>query len=349
MQNPNLSPMTSERDLIAAARDGDESAFRRLVEPHRASLHAHCYRMLASLHDAEDALQEALLRAWRGLARFEGRSTVRTWLHRIATNVCLDAIRKRPKRVLPVDYGPSVDAGGEESNVPVDPGVWIDPYPDADLSVEDGYAAPEARYEQREAIELAFIAALQFLPPRQRAMLILRDVLGFSAKETTEVMETTVTASNSLLQRAREAVEERLPGRSQQATLRELGDARVREVVDRFVDAFERGDVDAILAMLTDDATFGMPPFPSWTRGRDAVGESWLMPSELPTGLRYAATSANGQLALGAYRFAEDGNIYRPIALDVLTLRDDGQITDVLAFRTPEIFPTFGLAPEIPG
>jgi RNA polymerase sigma-70 factor (ECF subfamily) len=348
MRNPTASPTATEPELIAAAREGDEAAFRRLVEPHRASLHAHCYRMLASLHDAEDALQEALLRAWRGLPRFDGRSSIRTWLHRIATNVCLDAIRKRPKRVLPVDYGPPAEAGGEESDVPVDPGVWIDPYPDAELGVEDGYAAPEARYEQREAVELAFVAALQHLPPRQRAVLILRDVLAFSAKEAAEAMETTPTAANSALQRAREAVDERLPDQSQQATLRSLGDAGVREVVDRFVDAFERGDVPEILAMLTDDATFGMPPYPTWRRGREGVGDSWLMPEELPTGLRYAATSANGQLALGTYRFVEEEDSYQPIALDVLTLDDGGRITDVLAFRTPGIFPTFGLAPELP-
>jgi RNA polymerase sigma-70 factor (ECF subfamily) len=230
----------------------------------------------------------------------------------------------------------------------VNPSAWIDPYPDAELGVEDGLAAPEARYEQREALELAFVAALQHLPPRQRAVLIMRDVLGFSAKETAEVMDTTPTATNSALQRAREAAEQRLPEQSQQATLRALGDARVREVVDRFVDAFERGDVRAILAMLTDDATFGMPPFPTWRRGREAVGESWLMPEELPTGLRYAATSANGQLALGTYSFVEKADRYEPIALDVLTLDDEGRITDVLAFRTPEIFPAFGLAPELP-
>jgi RNA polymerase sigma-70 factor, ECF subfamily len=348
MRNPTASPTATEPELIAAAREGDEAAFRRLVEPHRASLHSHCYRMLASLHDAEDALQEALLRAWRGLPRFDGRSSIRTWLHRIATNVCLDAIRKRPKRVLPVDYGPPADGGGQESDVPVDPGVWIDPYPDTELGVEDGYAAPEARYEQREAIELAFVAALQHLPPRQRAVLILRDVLGFSAKETAEAMDTTPTAANSVLQRAREAVEERLPDQSQQATLRALGDAQVREVVNRFVDAFERGDVPEILAMLTDDATFGMPPYPGFRRGREAVGDSWLMPEKLPTGLRYAATSANGQLALGTYSFSEDAGTYQPIALDVLTIGDEGRITDVLAFRTPEIFPAFGLAPELP-
>jgi RNA polymerase sigma-70 factor (ECF subfamily) len=347
MRNTANGQAIHERELIAAASEGDEAAFGRLVDPHRAALHAHCYRMLASLHDAEDALQDAMLRAWRGLPRFDGRGSFRAWLYRIATNTCLDTIRRRPKRVLPIDYGPP-GAGLVESDEPVDPGVWIDPYPDSERNFEDGYATPESRYEQREAIELAFVAALQHLPPRQRAVLILRDVLGFSAKETADAMDTTPTATNSALQRARESVEKRLPEQSQQATLRALGDARVRAVVDRFVDAFERGDVPAILALLTDDATFGMPPFPAWSRGRDAVGESWLMPEELPTGLRYAATSANGQLALGTYRLVEEAQRYEPIALDVLTLEPDGQISDVLAFRTPEVFPAFGLAPALP-
>jgi RNA polymerase sigma-70 factor (ECF subfamily) len=169
-----------ERDLLESARRGDEDAYSRLVEPRRAELHAHCYRMLGSVHDAEDALQDALLRAWRGLARFEGRSSVRSWLYKIATNTCLDVIGRRPKRVLPVDYGPAADphdAPGE----PLVESVWLEPYPDERLGVEDGFAAPEARYEQRESVELAFIAALQHLPANQRAALILREVLGFSA------------------------------------------------------------------------------------------------------------------------------------------------------------------------
>jgi RNA polymerase sigma factor (sigma-70 family) len=215
-----------------------DPAFDDLVEDQRADLHAHCYRMLGSLHDADDALQDTLLRAWRGLPGFRGRSSLRTWLYRIATNVCLDAIARRPKRVLPIDYGPDEREAS----------LWIDPYPDATLGVEDGEAAPEARYERREALELAFVAALQHLPPRQRAALIARDVLGFSAKEAAEALETSVASVNGALLRARRTVAERLPQRSQQATLRSLGDRRLQEIVERFADAFERGDVDAILA-----------------------------------------------------------------------------------------------------
>src|SRR5437764_1749898 len=231
-----------QRELLASAREGSEGAYQRLIEPHRSELHAHCYRMLGSVHDAEDALQEALVRAWRGLPKFEGRSSLRSWLYRIATNTCLTAIERRPKRVLPIDYGPATDphvAPGE----PIVESVWLEPYPDETLGLEDGFAAPEARYEQREAVELAFIAALQHLPANQRAVLILREVLGFSAQETAETLDTSTASVNSALQRARAAVDDRLPEQSQQATLRAIGDERLAEIVDRYVDAWERCDV----------------------------------------------------------------------------------------------------------
>src|SRR3712207_1154965 len=179
----------TERDLLAAACAGDEEAFRLLVEPHRRQLHAHCYRMLGSLHDAEDALQDALLRAWRGLCGFDRRSSLRSWLYRIATNASLDALARRPKRVLPIDDSPPGEDGDEPAERIAAP-VWVEPYPDELLGVEDGYAAPDARYEQREAIELAFVTALQHLPPRQRAVLILREVLGLSAKEVASALGT---------------------------------------------------------------------------------------------------------------------------------------------------------------
>src|SRR6476659_4577390 len=223
-----------ERELLSAARGGDEGAFQRLVSPYRGELHAHCYRMLGSVHDAEDALQEVLLRAWRGLARFEGRSSLRSWLYTIATNASLNMIARRPTRVLPVDYGPAADphAGPGE---PVVESVWVEPYPDEPLGLPDGYAAPEARYEQREAVELAFIAALQHLPANQRAVLVLREVLGFSAKEAAEVLETTTASVNSALQRARATLDEKLPDQTQQATLRALGDEKVAAIVDRYL------------------------------------------------------------------------------------------------------------------
>src|SRR5919204_5907590 len=195
----------STPDLLAAARRGDEGAFRRLVEPHRRDLQAHCYRMLGSLHDAEDALQDALLRAWRGLDGFEGRASLRTRLHRIATNACLDLAARRPKRVLPLDYGPPSDPHDGPGETLVE-SVWVEPYPDVRLGLVDALAGPDARYEQRESVELAFVAALQHLPASQRAVLILRDVLGFSAREAADALETSVASANSALQRARDAV-----------------------------------------------------------------------------------------------------------------------------------------------
>ncbi len=336
-----VTSTTQEPELLAAARDGDEDAFRRLVAPYAPQLHAHCYRMLGSLHDTEDVLQEAMLRAWRGLARFDGRSAFRTWLYRIATNVCLDVIRRRPKRVLPVDYEPStVSDPAPTAN------VWIDPYPDEQLELEDGYASPEARYEQREAVELAFVAALQHLPPRQRAVLILREVLGFSAAEVADALGSTDASVNSALQRARRAVEERIPERSQQATARSLGDSHIRGLVDRFSDALQRGDTPGVLAVLSEDVTFSMPPHAGSWRGRDAVADSWLMPSGAPLSLRSLSTRANGQPAVAAYRLTPEGDRFVPIALDVLTL-DGASIGEVTAFRTPELFSSFGLPTEL--
>jgi RNA polymerase sigma-70 factor, ECF subfamily len=342
----SASETIMEKELLEAACGGDEDAFRRLVEPHRAELHAHCYRMLGSVHDAEDALQDAFLRAWRGLCGFDGRSRLRRWLYRIATNTCLDAIARRPKRVLPIDYGPPADPHSAEVGEPLAASVWVEPYPDETIGLEDGYAAPEARYEQREAVELAFVAALQHLPPRQRAVLILREVLGFSAKEVSRTLGTTVASVNSALQRARKGLDDRLPEKSQQATIRSLGDRRVREIVQCFIDAFERGDVDAIVAMLANDATFAMPPYPEWYCGCEAVADSWLMPGGPPPRLRYVPTRANGQLALGTYRWDAEQNRFLPIALDVLTLRGS-QIAEVTAFRTPQVFGPFGLPAQL--
>src|SRR6266487_5782838 len=231
-----------ERELLRTAQNGDGDAFGRLVGPYQRELQAHCYRMLGSYADAEDALQETLLRAWRGLGRFEGRSSFRSWLYRIATNACLRAIERRPKRVLPIDYAPAADPHDRPAEPVSDP-IWVEPYPDTDLGLA-GLAGPDARYEQREAVELAFIAALQHLPARRRAVLILRDVLGFSARETAHVLDTTPASVNSALQRARETAKTRLPGQSQQSAMRSLGDKRLRDLVQRFTDALEAGRVE---------------------------------------------------------------------------------------------------------
>jgi RNA polymerase sigma-70 factor (ECF subfamily) len=326
-----------ERDLLGAARRGDEQAYRALVEPHRRELHVHCYRMLGSTHDAEDALQDALLRAWRGLPRFDGRSSLRAWLYKIATNTSLDAIAKRGKRALPVDHVPSADphAGPGE---PLVESVWIEPCADEAFGLEDGHAAPDARYEAREGVELAFIAAVQHLPANQRAVLILRDVLGFSAQEAATSLETTPASVNSALQRARKTVDDRLPERSQQATLRTLGDQRLSDLVTSYMDAMARGDVEEVVSMLAQDAAWSMPPLASWFRGHDdlrvflrngPLSGSWRW--------RHLPTRANGQAAVGCYTWREDEGCFRPFALDVLTLRDDGRIQEVTAFIIREL------------
>jgi RNA polymerase sigma-70 factor (ECF subfamily) len=331
--------LTDEGTLLAAAQAGDETAFGRLVEPYRRELHAHCYRMLGSVHDAEDALQDTTLRAWRALGRFEGRSSLRSWLYTIATNTSLTQIERRPKRILPIDHGPATDPGlgpGE----PVVESVWLEPYPDEELGIEDGRAGPEARYEQREGVELAFIAALQHLPGTQRAVLILREVLGFSAKEVAETLDTTVASVNSALQRARASLDQRLPDPTQQETLRGLGDDELRAIVDRYVDAWERADVDTVVAMLAEDATFAMPPLASWFAPRDQIAD-FLAGFPLNGSFRWRAvgTRANGQPALAFYAWDDAAGAYLPFALNVLTFRPDGLIRDVTAFVARSIEP----------
>src|SRR5215203_6216501 len=333
---PIATPSTAE---LQAASGGDEQAFARIVEPYRSELNAHCYRMLGSAHDAEDALQEALLRAWRGLARFEGRSSLRSWLYTIATNTCLNLIERRPKRVLPIDYGGSVDHHDNLGLPPLE-SVWVEPFPDAGLGLEDGYAAPEARYELRESVELAFVAALQHLPANQRAALILREVLGYSAQETADSLDTTVASVNSALQRARKTVDERLPEESQQATLRTLGDERVTEIVERYMAALERGDVEALMAMLADDAAWSMPPCPVWYRGEEAVA-TFLAEYPFRERWRHVPTQANGQVAVGCYMWDPERESYVAAVLDVLTFRGD-RIAEVTAFLAPWVFQRFG-------
>jgi RNA polymerase sigma-70 factor, ECF subfamily len=330
----------------AATSAPSDDSFRLLVEDHRRELHAHCYRMLGSLHDAEDALQETLLRAWRGLPAFGGRAPLRAWLYRIATNACLDAISRRGRRVLPIDYGPS-STPSSGNGEPLLESVWIEPYPDEAVGLPDGYAAPEARYEQREAVELAFIASLQHLPATQRAVLILRDVLGFSAREVADTLETTVVSVNSALQRARRSVEERLPERSQQATLQSLGDDQMRKLVEDYLDAWSRADVDTLKTLLAEDAVFSMPPWAIWWSGHDAIAGFSETAVSLCPATRTVPTRAGGQLAMAAYSLDPEARRYTPTAIDVYTLAD-GRIREITAFVMPELFPHFGLPPELP-
>jgi RNA polymerase sigma-70 factor, ECF subfamily len=346
------SATARQRELLDAAREGNDDAFRRLVEPHQKELHAHCYRMLGSAHDADDALQDALLRAWRGLAKFDGRSSLRSWLYRITTNTCLDLISRRPKRVLPIDHGPAADPG-DDLGEPLIESVWVEPYADEMLGLEDGYSSPEARYERRESVELAFIVALQHLPATQRVALILRDVLGFSAREAAETLETTVASVNGALRRARKAAAERLPAQSQQVALRALGDDGLGKLVKRYVDAWEQGDVDAILAMLVEDATFTMPPLPTWYRGHRAIA-LFLTRYALRDRWRLVPARANGQLAFACYAWDAETESHTALSLDVLTL-EDTRATEVTSFVTPytrgparerfaaDVFERFGL------
>ena len=318
----------------------DSASFEALIQPYRVELHAHCYRMLGSVHDADDALQDALLRAWRAMPNFQGRSSLRTWLYRIATNSCLRLIERRPRRVLPIDYGAPADPH-DELAAPLVESVWIEPYPDS--AIADGRLSPESRYEQRESVELAFVAALQHLPPRQRAVLILRDVLGFSGAEVAETLETTPAAVYSALQRAHHTVEEQLPEHGQQQTLRALGDARVREVVERYLEAWEAGDVDRVVAMLAHDAILAMPPRPTWFRGVEDA-RVFLESGPLKAGVTWRSvgvTRANGQLAV-ASRYVPDGEPTVHV-LQVLTLDGDAKIAAVTAFVGADLAP-FGIS-----
>jgi RNA polymerase sigma-70 factor (ECF subfamily) len=337
----------AERELLELARGGDETAFGQIAEQHRGALHAHCYRMLGSIHDAEDALQETLLRAWRGIAGFEGRSSLATWLYRIATNTCLDAIERHPRRVLPADFGPAGEPTFDVGE-PLVESLWVEPYPDEALALGHGYAAPEARYEQREAVELAFIAALQHLPATQRAVLILREVLGFSAREVAESLDTSVASVNSALQRARGTLDARLPERSQQETLRALGDERVRELVEAFVDAWSRGDVEAICALLAEDAVFSMPPWSMWWQGAETLARlahnsRGVCPESRPVPCR-----ANGQPALAYYSLDAETGSFKASAIDVLTFEGD-RIKEITAFVLPDLFEAFGLGATFGG
>jgi RNA polymerase sigma-70 factor (ECF subfamily) len=336
-----VSETTAEVSDLERARDGDDAAFTRLVEPLRGQLHAHCYRMLGSTHDADDALQDALLRAWRGLPGFEGRSSVRSWLYAVATRTCLDVADSRGRRALPVDLGPSSDRAvlGDGPRTDV---AWLGPYPGA------GPAGPGDRYEQREAVELAFVAALQHLPGNQRAALVLFEVLGFSAAEIATTMDTSVASVNSALQRARAIVAERVPARTQQQSLRKIGDARTREIVAGWSTALERGDADGLVALLTEDVTWSMPPLPHWYRGLDAVTDFAVrLPLTSCGHWRHIPVTANGQPGVASYLRATGGGPHLRWSITVLTLRDD-RIAEITSFVGSEHFDPLGLPMSLP-
>src|SRR5436190_3327330 len=340
--SPRSENPEHERQLLAAAKRGEDGAFERLIQPYRGELQAHAYRMVGSLHDAEDATQEALLRAWRGIGRFEGRSSLRSWLYTITTNASLRLIERRPKRVLPIEVGPPADPH-EPTGKPLVESAWIEPYPDGRLAEEMTEISPEARYQQRESVELAFTAAMQNLPPLQRAALIMTDVLGFSPGEVAESLEATPASIYSALQRARKATEERLPEPSQQELLQKAGEDRVKQVVDSFMEAWENADVDEISSLLTADCDFVMPPWAEWFQGRDAVLD-FLPRGPMRPGRRWKTvpTRANGQPAFGAYWTDEEGALHGE-GIVVLNFSAEGEISQITTFRDPDLLPAFDL------
>ncbi|MER7002385.1 sigma-70 family RNA polymerase sigma factor [Dactylosporangium sp. NPDC000555] len=321
-------------DDLDRARKGDDEAFARLVTPLRGQLHAHCYRMLGSVHDADDALQDALVRAWLGLSRYQGRGSLRTWLFTVATRTCLDIAAARGRRALPVDLGPSSEhaAVGDQ---PRDDVAWLEPYPDV-------------VYERRETVELAFVAALQHLPGNQRAALLLFEVLDFSAAEIATMMGTSVGSVNSAIARARRTVAKRVPPIPQQPTLRRIGDGRVREIVASYAAALEHGDAAALVALLTEDVTWSMPPLPRWYHGLPAVADFALrLPLTACGSWRHLATTANAQPAVACYLRAGESGAHEAWSLNILTLRD-GRITEITSFVDPALFARFDLPPRLP-
>jgi RNA polymerase sigma-70 factor (TIGR02960 family) len=335
--------MRVSEDTLSRARAGDENAFRELVDPYRGELHLHCYRILGSLQDSEDQLQETLLAAWRGLDRFEGRASLRAWLHRIATNRCLNALRDRGHR--PQEVSRMVDL--PEPTRRVEP-IWLDPYPDVLLEgLRDTAPGPDARYETREAVGLAFVAALQHLPPRQRAALVLREVLGFHTAEVAEMLESSEASVKGALQRARATLDERMPtGGRERAPLPRS--ARERELLGRFAAAIERGDPDSVVSLLTDHAWVTMPPEPYEYQGPQAIARL-LNDRQARRGanLRLIPTRANGQPAFGAYLPDPQAAIARAYALIVLTLEGD-RISAMTWFGERSIFAHFGLPRTLP-
>jgi RNA polymerase sigma-70 factor (ECF subfamily) len=343
------APATSapEGAVVAAARAGDERAFATLAERYRAELQVHCYRMLGSLQDAEDLVQETLLRAWTKRASFQGRSTFRAWLYGIATNACLDALRRRPRRVLPSQLFPPADP-----TAPLLPAAdlpWLQPYPDRLL---DGIAPteeePDAALVAKEGIELAFLAAIQHLPPRQRAVLILRDALDWSAEETASLLDTSTAAVNSALQRAHATLTRHLSARRLDWSSADSSEDE-RSLLERYMAAWEQADATAMAALLRDDARMVMPPTPSWFVGREAIATfiaHHALSPDWPGRMRTVAVRANRQPGAALYVLRPGAATYEAFALTVLRI-EEGAIAEITLFRLPELFPAFGLPPTL--
>jgi RNA polymerase sigma-70 factor, ECF subfamily len=332
-----MSDLLSEKQL-AAAWSGDRQAFSDLTEPYRSELLVHCYRLLGSEQDAEDMVQETFLRAWNRLESFTGGQYFRAWLYKIATNICLDALDKRSRRVLPPSNFRAADPHGSIAPAITEP-VWLEPFPDELLP--DVALGPEAHYTLRESITLAFLAALQFLPPRQRVILILCDVLDWHAKEAADLLDISVAAVNGLLRRARSTMNNKYHENEPVLTI----DKKIRNTMDRYVEAWESGNVEKLISLLADKVVFTMPPSPTWFSGREAVrihAETMFSRPEYSF-WRLQQTRANNQIAFAGYLRQESDGLYHAHVLQVLTF-DGAQITEIHAFFLPQIFQRFSLA-----
>jgi RNA polymerase sigma-70 factor (ECF subfamily) len=336
----------AQAEYLSRARAGDAVAFDRLVAPHRRLLHTHCYRMLGSPFDADDALQETLLAAWRGLASFEARSALGTWLYRIATHVCLRLISQRPRRMTSADRGPPLQATAELGD-PVAGPVWLEPLPDDELPGHgETHEDPAATLQRREHVALAFIAALQHLPGTQRAVLLLREVLEYSAAEAAEVLDTSVASVNSALQRAQKTVQEKLPAVSRTAPAKPLGEERADVLLRRFVTAWESRDITAMVSLLAEDARFTMPPLPAWFDGRSFV-EKFFAERVFRTPWRLQPLrGGNGQPGFACYLQAEGDDRFRPGGV-VLLRPDEGRIAAIDSFLDPAVCRRFGMLDEL--
>jgi RNA polymerase sigma-70 factor, ECF subfamily len=335
----DVNERRSDEMVVAGIRAGDDQAFAAMIERYRRELQLHCYRMVGSVHESEDMVQETALRAWRSRREFEGRSTLRSWLYRIATNVCLDTLRRRPRRVLPIDV-----ATAAEPDQPLPPASdmpWIDPYPDRLLEgISPSEDEPDEALVRKETLELAFLAAIQHLPPRRRAVLILRDVLGWPARETASTLGISVNSVNTALQRARSTLSlhlspRRVDWQSPQASQIE------RALLQRYMAAHERGDIAALARILREDVRASAPPLPLWYDGRDSLLASTRRRA-MPGRIRFVATMANRHPAAASYARRPGESVYRPMGIDVLRI-EDGLIAEITAFLRPELFPLFDL------
>jgi RNA polymerase sigma-70 factor (TIGR02960 family) len=331
-------------DLLARAQGGDNAAFDALVAPHRRRIHLHCYRMLGSPHDADDALQETLLAAWRALASFEGRSALGTWLHRIGTNVCLRLIEQRPRRLLSPEHGPAFSQTAE-LGAPVPGPVWIEPLPENETLEDEAHEDPATTLLRRERVALAFVAALQHLPGTQRAVLLMREVLGYSAAEVAEALALSTASVNSALQRAQKTVAQKLPAVSQAAELQAVGTAGLGHLLGAFARAWDARDVPALVSLLTEDARFTMPPLPAWFDGREAVAR-FLAERVFQTPWILRPLRANGQVGYACYLCEAGDDRFRLGAITLLALRA-GRISGLHSFLEPAVHQRFGLPPEI--